>query len=149
VGGVAGVPRCRLRAPDDGRRAHDLHEAHGAGDAPGGTGARGVVHRRPPGRKSRVASLLAVFVAAFRDYAGCLAPGKKATVAVIAADRQQARGVFRYICGLLDAVPMLRALVERQTVDTYGRWLKMRDTAAADRLDTLPVSEPVSAGTSS
>jgi len=35
------------------------------------------------------------------------------------------------------------------TVDTYGRWLKMRDTAAADRLDTLPVSEPVSEGTAS
>jgi integrase len=33
------------------------------------------------------------------------------------------------------------------TVDTYGRWLKMRDTAAADRLDTPPpVSEPVSEG---
>jgi integrase len=31
------------------------------------------------------------------------------------------------------------------TVDTYGSWLKKRDTAAADRLDTLPVSEPVSA----
>jgi hypothetical protein len=36
-------------------------------------------------------------------------------------------------------------------VDTYGRWLKMRDTAAADRLDgleqrpnPLPVNEPVS-----
>ena len=26
------------------------------------------------------------------------------------------------------------------TVDTYGSWLKMRDTAAADRLDALPVS---------
>jgi integrase len=35
------------------------------------------------------------------------------------------------------------------TVDTYGRWLKMRDTAAADRLDTLPVSEPVSEGSAS
>jgi integrase len=32
------------------------------------------------------------------------------------------------------------------TVDTYGRWLKLRDTAAADRLDSLPVSEPVSEG---
>jgi integrase len=30
------------------------------------------------------------------------------------------------------------------TVDCYGSWLKKRDTAAADRLDTLPVSEPVS-----
>jgi hypothetical protein len=67
--------------------------------------------------KSRIASLLAVFVAAFRDYTGLLAPGEKATVAVIAADRQQARVVFRYIVGLLNAVPMLRALVVRQTAN--------------------------------
>ncbi len=65
--------------------------------------------------KSRIAALLAVFVAAFRDYAAVLAPGEKATVAVIAADRQQARVLFRYIVGLLDAVPMLRVLVGRQT----------------------------------
>jgi len=67
--------------------------------------------------KSRIAALLAVFVAAFRSYVGVLAPGEKATVAVIAADRQQARVVFRYIVGLLDAVPMLRALVVRQTAN--------------------------------
>jgi hypothetical protein len=65
--------------------------------------------------KSRIAALLAVFVAAFRTYVDVLAPGEKATVAVIAADRQQARVVFRYIVGLLDVVPMLRALVLRQT----------------------------------
>src|SRR5438093_6634963 len=65
--------------------------------------------------KSRIAALLAVHVAAFKDYSGQLAPGEKATVAVIAADRQQARVVFRYVVGLLDAVPMLRALVVRQT----------------------------------
>jgi hypothetical protein len=39
--------------------------------------------------KSRIAALLAVFVAAFRSYVDVLAPGEKATVAVIAADRQQ------------------------------------------------------------
>jgi len=65
--------------------------------------------------KSRIAALLAVFLAAFRDYTARLAPGEKATVAVIAADRSQARVVFRYVCGLLDAVPMLRALVVRRT----------------------------------
>ncbi len=54
-------------------------------------------------------------MAAFRSYLDVLAPGEKATVAVIAADRQQARVCFRYICGLLDSCPMLRALVERQT----------------------------------
>jgi hypothetical protein len=65
--------------------------------------------------KSRIAALLAVFIAAFHNYTGRLAPGEKATVAVIAADRQQARVCFRYIVGLLDACPMLQALVERQT----------------------------------
>jgi len=65
--------------------------------------------------KSRIAALLAVFVACFRNYKALLAPGEKATVAVIAADRQQARAVFRYITGLLDAVPMLCALVVRRT----------------------------------
>src|SRR5439155_12205586 len=68
--------------------------------------------------KSRVAALLAVYVATFKDYRPVLAPGEKATVAVIAADRQQARVVFRYITGLIDAVPMLRALVERQTASS-------------------------------
>jgi hypothetical protein len=81
-----------------------------------------VVGRR--GGKSRVAALIAVYVAAFRDYSAVLAPGEKATVAVIAADRQQARVVFRYVCGLLDAVPMLARLVVRRTagaIELRGR----------------------------
>jgi hypothetical protein len=61
--------------------------------------------------KSFVAALLAVFAAAFKRYAALLAPGEKATVAVIAADRQQARVVFRYVCGIVDRVPMLAKLV--------------------------------------
>jgi len=44
--------------------------------------------------KSRMAALLAVYVAAFRQYREHFAPGEKATVAVIAADRQQARVCF-------------------------------------------------------
>jgi len=34
----------------------------------------------------------------------------------------------------------LRHTSIRLIVDTYGSWLKKRDAAAADRLDTLPVS---------
>jgi hypothetical protein len=74
-----------------------------------------VVGRR--GGKSRIAALVAVYVAAFRDYRTVLAPGEKATVAVIAADRQQARVCFRYITGLFDAVPMLQRLVVRRTAN--------------------------------
>src|SRR5262249_40244587 len=65
--------------------------------------------------KSRIAALLAVYAAAFRDYQAHLAPGEKATVAVIAADRQQARVCFRHVTGLLDAVPLLAQLVVRRT----------------------------------
>jgi hypothetical protein len=65
--------------------------------------------------KSQVASLLAVYAAAFRDWQPYLAAGERATVAVIAADRQQARVCIRYIAGMLDAVPMLRALVTRRS----------------------------------
>lgn len=67
--------------------------------------------------KSRVSALVATYLAAFRDYREFLAPGERATVAVIAADRRQARTVFRYLTGLFEQVPMLRALVERVTAE--------------------------------
>jgi hypothetical protein len=54
-----------------------------------------------------------VFLACFRRYT--LAIGERGVVMVIAADRRQARVVFRYIRALLDSVDMLRALVDRPT----------------------------------
>jgi len=48
-----------------------------------------VVGRR--GGKSRVLALIAVYLACFRDYAPYLAPGEVATIAVLAANRPQAR----------------------------------------------------------
>jgi hypothetical protein len=70
-----------------------------------------VVGRR--GGKSRVSALLVTFLACFRQYH--LAPGERGVAMVIAADRRQARVVFRYISGIIDAVPMLKALVEHRT----------------------------------
>ena len=64
-----------------------------------------IVGRR--GGKSRIGALLAVEAACFRDWTPFLAPGEVATIAVIAADRSQARTVFSYVAGLLDSVPML------------------------------------------
>jgi hypothetical protein len=72
-----------------------------------------VVGRR--GGKSRISALVAVYLACFRDYSKALAPGERGTTMVIAADRQQARVVFRYVRGLLECVPMLAAKIERQT----------------------------------
>jgi hypothetical protein len=72
-----------------------------------------VVGRR--GGKSRIAALIAVFLASFRDYRPVLAPGERGVVMVLAADREQARVVFGYIEALLDQVPMLRALIAHRT----------------------------------
>ncbi|WP_196800938.1 hypothetical protein [Thioalkalivibrio sp. AKL12] len=66
------------------------------------------------GGKSQNAALLAVYEAAFRDHADRLSPGEMATVAVLAADRKQARAVFRYVAGLLRSNPMLERMIVRE-----------------------------------
>ncbi|MEQ6886460.1 hypothetical protein [Salicola sp. Rm-C-2C1-2] len=66
------------------------------------------------GGKSQCAALLAVYEAAFRDHTDKLSPGEVATVAVLAADRKQARTVFRYVSGLLRSNPMTEQLIIRE-----------------------------------
>jgi len=70
------------------------------------------------GGKSIIAAAAAVFLACFRDYRDVLAPGEVGTLAIIAADRRQARTIMRYIVGFLDTVPMLKAMVLSQTRET-------------------------------
>ncbi|MGP9831142.1 hypothetical protein [Marinobacter sp. NSM] len=70
------------------------------------------------GGKSQAAALLAVFHACFMDYRDRLSPGEVATVLCLAADRKQARAVFRYITGLMNANPMLQRLITRETTET-------------------------------
>jgi hypothetical protein len=72
-----------------------------------------IVGRR--GGKSRALATIAVFLATFRDYAQFLAPGEVATVAVLAANRAQARIIFRYIIGLLRGIPLLSSMVAGET----------------------------------
>jgi hypothetical protein len=74
-----------------------------------------VVGRR--GGKSIMLALVAVFLACFRDYGGHLAAGEVATVAVIAASRAQARAIFRFVSGLLHAVPALEELIAEESGD--------------------------------
>jgi hypothetical protein len=71
------------------------------------------------GGKSFILALIAVFLACFHEYRQFLAPGERGTIVIIAADRKQARTIFRYIRGLLNGVPMLKRLVERATADTF------------------------------
>jgi hypothetical protein len=75
-----------------------------------------VVGRR--GGKSRVLALVAVYLASFRDYGPYLGAGEVATIAVIAANRAQARTIFRYVTGLLRAVPALAQMIKEETADS-------------------------------
>jgi len=74
-----------------------------------------VVGRR--GGKSRIAALVAVYCACFRDYRPVLASGERAVVMVLAADRDQARVVLGYIAGLIESVPMLARMVSSRTAE--------------------------------
>ncbi|MDA2911727.1 hypothetical protein MYX04_12470 [Nitrospiraceae bacterium AH_259_D15_M11_P09] len=75
-----------------------------------------VVGRR--GGKSRIAALVAVYLACFRDYQNVLAPGEHGTVMLIASDRRQARVLKRYVSGLFQAVPMLAQLLITETTES-------------------------------
>jgi hypothetical protein len=59
-----------------------------------------VIGRR--GGKSRVLAAVAVYLATCRDYTPHLAPGEAATIGVLAADRRQARTIFRYAAGAVE-----------------------------------------------
>ncbi len=62
-------------------------------------------------------ALIAVFLATFIDWSPYLSPGERGTVMVIATDRRQSRVIFRYVRAFLGRVPMLAALVERETAE--------------------------------
>ena len=63
-------------------------------------------------------ALIAVYLACCRDYTPHLAPGEVATIPIVAADRKQARTIFRYVLGLLQKVPALKAMVGDTTADS-------------------------------
>jgi hypothetical protein len=67
--------------------------------------------------KSRIAALLAVFTCCFREWRSVLSPGERGTFMVLAADRRQARVVFRYVAAFVDQIPMLAAMVEKRTAE--------------------------------
>lgn len=74
--------------------------------------------------KSRVLALLGTCLATLKDYRPYLSAGEVATVGVIAADRKQARTIFRYVRGLISLVPEIEAEVTRETdeiIEMAGR----------------------------
>jgi hypothetical protein len=72
-----------------------------------------VIGRR--GGKSRAAATTAAWLSLFVDWRPYLAPGEKACVLLLAADRRQARVALRYVRSLILDHPELRKLVVRET----------------------------------
>jgi hypothetical protein len=68
--------------------------------------------------KSFILALIAVFLACFKEWRPFLGPGERATIAIIAADRRQARVIMRYIRALLAETPMLAQLVESESQES-------------------------------
>jgi hypothetical protein len=69
--------------------------------------------------KSFVLALIAVYLACFHSVAEYLAPGERATIMIVAADRKQGRVILRYITALLTGIPFLRQMIQRQWADGY------------------------------
>ena len=69
--------------------------------------------------KSFILALIAVFLACFHSYRQHLAPGERATILVVAADRKQARVIMRYVRGLLTNVAMLARMIEREAAESF------------------------------
>ncbi|CAN0574625.1 unnamed protein product, partial [Ectocarpus sp. 12 AP-2014] len=81
-----------------------------------------VIGRR--GGKTQIAALLAVYEACFIDHRPRLSPGEVATVMCLAADRKQSRTLMRYVSGLLNSNPMLKALIvkeDRESIELSNR----------------------------
>lgn len=71
------------------------------------------------GGKSLVLALVAVYLACFREYRPYLQPGERGLVTVMAADRRQARTIFRYARAMLTRIPMLARMIERETAESF------------------------------
>jgi hypothetical protein len=95
-----------------------FRQCTGREDRPAGgfTEAWLVVGRR--GGKSIMLALIAVFLACFVDWTAYLNRGERGVVLVVAADKKQARVIFRYVRAFLTRTPLLAPLIERETMDT-------------------------------
>jgi hypothetical protein len=69
------------------------------------------------GGKSVCMALLAVYLAVFRDWRPKLTAGERAVILLVAGDREQAKIIYRYIVGILNA-PILNNLIINYTADS-------------------------------
>lgn len=103
--------------PLNGEQRQHFERSTGLTEPPAGAyGEAWLVCGRRAG-KSMILALVAVFLAAFVNWAPYLAPGERGTVMVIATDRKQARAIYRYAHALLSQVALLKPMVERETAE--------------------------------
>jgi len=63
--------------------------------------------------KSYISSIIASYLAAFKDWTPFLSPGEKGWIFIVANDKSQARIIKNYISGIFNSNRMLRNLVEK------------------------------------
>jgi hypothetical protein len=68
--------------------------------------------------KSYMSSIIASYLAAFKDWKPYLSPGEKGWIFIIANDKQQAGIIKAYISGIFQRVACLKSLVEKETQET-------------------------------
>ena len=66
------------------------------------------------GGKSRIAAIIATYLALFFDYSDCLSKGERGSIVIVAADRSQARVIFNYISGALRQ-PLFQGKILKET----------------------------------
>jgi hypothetical protein len=64
--------------------------------------------------KSFMSSLIAVYLAAFKDWTPYLNTGEKGWIFIIATDREQAKIIKKYISGILNSSELFKRLIEKE-----------------------------------
>ncbi len=64
--------------------------------------------------KSFMSSLIAVYLAAFKDWSPYLSPGEKGWIFIIATDKEQAKIIKKYISGILNSNELFKRLIEKE-----------------------------------
>jgi hypothetical protein len=64
--------------------------------------------------KSYMSSLIAVYLAAFKDWSPYLNAGEKGWIFIIATDKEQAKIIKKYISGILNSNELFRRLIEKE-----------------------------------
>lgn len=114
---MAGGAESSLCLVDDGYAEAECYRAcTGRAELPGAPFAiLWLVAGRRSG-KSFIMAIVACFLAVFKNWRPFLAVGERAVVLIVAADREQAKLVRRYVGGVL-STPLLASRIENETAD--------------------------------